>query len=160
MGDVDSTNTPEGSAFGRMFNVLAAPAEVFADIKDRDVKHSNWIVPGIVSAVVGMVVVMILFSQESFMRSILKAQEKGFDDAVAQGKMSRTDADNMQKKMAGYMPIVMKVIGGVTVTISSFGLPFFWGLVIWLLGVRGFKADFEYMKGVEAAGLATIIYVL
>ena len=160
MADVNTLPSAEGSAFGRMFNVLAAPREVFEEIKNREVQNANWIVPAIVSMVIGITVVMILFSQESFMRPMLKAQEKGFDDAVAQGKMSQQAADDMQKKMAGWMPVAMKVIGGVSVAIISFAVPFFWGFVTWLVGVRVFKADFEYMKGVEMSGLATIIYTL
>jgi hypothetical protein len=58
------------------------------------------------------------------------------------------------------MPMVMKISGSVVTLIYAFGVPFFWGFFIWLLGTKVFKGDFEYMKGVEAAGLGTIIYAL
>ncbi|HUS36739.1 MAG TPA: YIP1 family protein [Verrucomicrobiae bacterium] len=150
----------EGSAFGRMFNVLAAPGEVYQEIKEQPVNHANWIVPAIVWALTGITCILLLFSQDWAMYEIRKGQQKAMDQQVRAGKMSQQQADQAAQFMERFMPIMVKVGGAVTILIMAFGLPFFWGFVIWLVGVRALKADFEYMKGVEAAGLANIIYAV
>jgi hypothetical protein len=157
---MSENDSAKGSAFGRMFNVLAAPGEVFSEIKDREVEHSNWLVPALVAAVIMVSVVLILFSQESFMREMMKMQSKAMDQQVSQGKITREQADQFEKASQGWMPMAMKIGGSITMLMYAFGVPFFWGFLIWLLGTKVFKADFEYMKGVEAAGLASVIYTL
>jgi hypothetical protein len=66
----------EGSAFGRMFNVLAAPGEVFQEIKEQPVNHANWIVPAIVWSITGITCILLLFSQDWAMYEIRKGQQK------------------------------------------------------------------------------------
>jgi hypothetical protein len=161
MSDVNSALQPaEGSAFGRMFNVLAAPSEVFEEIKGREVQHSNWVVPGVVATVIGIVAVLILFSQESFLYEIRKMQSKAMEDAVQKGKMPREAKEAFEKNPPAWLPMVMKVSGSVMAVMFAFGVPFFWGFFVWLFGTKVFKADFEYMKAVEAVGLTSIIYVV
>lgn len=150
----------EGSAFGRMFNVLAAPGEVYEEIKEQPVNHANWIVPAIVWTITGITCILLLFSQDWAMYEIRKGQQKAMEQQVSAGKISREQADQAAQFMERFMPVMVKVGGSVTILIMAFGLPFFWGFVIWLVGARVFKADFEYMKGVEAAGLANIIYAV
>ncbi len=137
-----------------MFNTLAAPGEVFTELKNRPVRHSNWAVPAILYMVIGSVLVLLLFSQETFMHEIMKQQSKAMDQQVEKGKLTRAQADQFEAASAGWMPMVMK-IGGVIATIGyAFGIPFFWGFVIWIVSEKVFDADVEYMKAVEAAGLS------
>jgi len=143
-----------------MFNVLAAPGEVFTEIKERPVEHSNWLIPGVVWTIVGMAMVFLLFSQEWAMREISKAQTKAMEQQVAKGKMTQQAADQAEQMMKKIMPVMVKVGGSIATALYAFGSPFFWGFIIWFLGVKIFKADFEYMKAVEAAGLANIVYIL
>ena len=42
----------------------------------------------------------------------------------------------------------------------GFVTPFFWGLIVWLVGAKLFKGNFPYMKAVEVVGLANMISVL
>jgi hypothetical protein len=166
---MDATESPkEGSAFGRMLNVLAAPSEVFTEIKERPVEHSNWIVPAITWAIAAMTMVFVLFSQDWAMREMRKMQDKAIETAldknVAKGKMPRAQADKQkeitQQMMDRYGPMFVKVGGSVGALVGAFVVPFLWGFLIWFLGVKVFKADFEYMKAVEAAALGMIIYVV
>jgi hypothetical protein len=158
----------EGSAFGRMFNVLAAPGEVFAEIKERPVAHSNWLIPAVTWMILAITSVWILFSQDWAMREMRVMQQKAmdakFEEAVRNGKMKQSDADNARKAAEGFMdkmgPMMMKIGAVVASFIGAFVTPFFWGLIIWLVGVKIFKADFEYMKAVEAAGIGVLIYAL
>jgi hypothetical protein len=58
------------------------------------------------------------------------------------------------------MPWAVKIGGSLGVMVGAFATPFVWGFVIWFVGTRFMGADYEYMKSVEAAGLAMTIYVL
>lgn len=155
-----TTEVPKGSAFGRMFNVLAAPGEVFAEIKDQPVAHSNWWVPAIVWAIIGFITAMLLFSQEWAINDIVKAQENVMQKQVEAQKMTQAQADQAVEAMRKFMPVVMKFMGGIGSLVMAFAVAFIWGFIIWLLANKVFDADIEYMKAVEAAGLSTIIYLL
>ena len=150
----------EGSVVSRMMNVLAAPGEVYSDLKERPVRHSNWLVPALVWAVIGAVMGILLFSQDWAVAEIRATQRKEMDKQVAAGKMSRGDADRADQFMDKYFPVMMKVTGVVFSFLMAASVPFIWGFVIWMAGTRFLGSDFEYMKGVEAAGLAMVIYTL
>jgi len=150
----------EGSAFGRMFNVLAAPGDVFREIKERPVNHANWVVPAITWSIIGIACIFLLFSQDWAMYEVSKAQEKAMQEQVRRGKMKQEQADQALEMTRRFMPVMVKVGGTLATLVGAFGCPFFWGFVIWFLANKVFKADIEYMKGVEAAGLALIIYAL
>ena len=96
----------------------------------------------------------------SMMHEMMKMQSKAMDQQVARGKITREDADKFEKASQSWMPMAMKIGGSISMLMYAFGVPFFWGFLTWLLGTKVFKADFEYMKGVEAAGLASVIYAL
>ena len=110
--------------------------------------------------IVGIVATLLLFSQDWAMYEIKKGQEKAVQQRVREGKMTQEQADQGMQFMEKFMPLFVRIAGVVATIIYAFGLPFFWGFVIWFLGNKVFKAEFEYMKGVEAAGLATIIYAI
>lgn len=150
----------EGSAFGRMLNVLPSPGEVFQEIKEKPVNHANWLAPATVWALIGAVVVWILFSMPAIQYEMKKQQEKAMQRQVTEGKLKQEQVDQILSNMPPWVMTAMKVMAVVATFVYAFGLPFFWGFVIWMLCVNIYKAEIEYMKGVEAAGLASIIYVL
>jgi hypothetical protein len=159
---MDTIKTPDssGSAFSRMFNVLAAPGEVFAEIKDRPVEHSNWLMPAVIWAVLGSVLAFLLFSQPWAISDLTKAQEKAIEKQVALGKMPQATADQAIDGLRRYMPAVMKIMGVVVTCIYAFALPFFWAAIMVFFVNTLFKGDVDYMKAAEAAGLASVIYLV
>lgn len=158
--DANPAMPQEGSAFGRMFNVLPAPGEVFHDIKEREVAHSNWLLPALVWMIIGGAAVILMFSLETFQYEMKKQQEKQFQQQVKKGKMTQEQADQIMANMPPWVMKVAQYVAAASVGIVAFVTPFFWGFIIWLLASVVYKADVEYMKGVEAAGLASMIYVL
>jgi hypothetical protein len=150
----------EGSALGRMFNVLPAPGETFAEIKERPVNHANWILPAVVWMLIGGAIVWLMFSMESFRYEIKKQQEKAIQQQVEKGKIKQDQADQILANMPPWVMDVAKVFAIIVTAVYAFALPFFWGFVVWFLCVNVYKVDIEYMKGVEAAGLASVIYLL
>lgn len=159
---METTNAtaPSGSPLSRMFNMLAAPGETIAEIADRPVEYSNWLVPAAIWAVIGSVMALLLFSQPWALAEITRIQDKAMEKQVALGKISQAQADQSIEAMHRFMPMAMKVFGVIGSVVGAFLIPIIWGLIIWLVANKVCGADIEYMKGVEAAALAMGIYLL
>jgi len=63
----------------------------------------------------------------------------------------------MGEKWAG---ISGKVAAAAAPVVAGFVTPFFWGLILWLVGAKVLKGSFPYMKAVEVIGLANMVCVL
>ena len=50
----------------RLTNVIAAPGEVFPEIKNAPVRSSNWLVPLILACIATVIYVSVAFSQPPF----------------------------------------------------------------------------------------------
>jgi len=153
---------PAGSTspLGRMFNVLVAPAEVFEEIKELPVRHSNWFLPAIIYFILGSAVSWLLFSHEFAVAEIKRIQRQQIEKTMAERGASAAEAEKVIQMVEQYAQIGAKIAGVVFSFLFAFGVPFLWAFGIWLIGVKFFKADFEYMKAVECAGLCLGIYLI
>jgi hypothetical protein len=158
--DANPATAKEGSALGSMFNVLPAPSEVFEEIKERPVGQPYWLVPAFIWILVGGIAVHFIFAMPSFRYEMKKQQEKQMQLQVKSGKLTQEQADNAMANMPPWVMTAIEIVGHVTTAIYAFGIPFFWGFIIWILCSKVYKADIEYMKAVEAAGLVSVIYIL
>jgi len=142
-------------------NVFAVPGEVFAEVKAAPSSVANWVVPAVLFAIVGTISAMVIFSQPNIIQQIREQQAKVMDQQVKAGKMSQTDADKALEIMEKFTgPTMMKLIGAVGSVVVSFGRVAWWGLVLWLMSRWLLKAEIGFVKGLEIAGLATMISVL
>jgi hypothetical protein len=149
------------SLAGRLTNVFVAPGEVFAEIKDRPVEPANWVVPMVIAVIVGIVYVMVVFSQPAVLQQMKDTQEKAMQERVASGKMTQQQADAAMETSQKFMtPTIMKSVGILGVIFVSAIWLFFMALVLWLAGRFGMHGQVTYMKMVEVAGLATMISAL
>jgi len=153
--------TPATSLAGKLFNVIAAPGEVFKEIAAAPARAANWLVPVLIYAVIGVISVCILFAQPAIQQTLHDQQVKALDQQVQNGKMTQAQEDQALQVMEKFMgPTMLSVFGSVAVVIFSFVSIFWWALVLWLLGRWFLKARFGYLKVVEVAGLASVILVL
>lgn len=141
-------------------NVLAAPGEVFGEINRSKPATGNWFGPAILSVVAGLAFVLIFFSQDAILHQLREAQSKGIEQQVAAKKLTREQANQAEQFMDKMGPLITKVGGGIMVVASSFAVPFWWGLILWLIGCKALKGSFTYMKAVEMAGIASVVYAL
>ncbi|MEI6566501.1 MAG: YIP1 family protein [Verrucomicrobiota bacterium] len=149
------------SFFARLLNVFAIPGDVFQDVKTSPKSVANWLIPILISAVVGSLSAIVIFSQPNIQQQIKEAQAKTFDQQVKEKKITREQADQMvamTEKFTG--PAMMKTIGVIGSSIASFVRVFWWGLVIYLIGQWFLKVRIPYLKAVEVAGLSIMIAVL
>jgi mannitol-specific phosphotransferase system IIBC component len=153
--------TPATSLAGKLFNVVAAPGEVFNEIATAPARAANWLVPALLYAVIGVISVCILFAQPAIRQTIHDQQVKALDKQVQQGKMTQAQEDQALQVMDRFMgPTMLTIFGSVAVVLFGFFSIFWWAVVLWLLGRWFLKARLGYLKVVEVAGLASVILVL
>jgi hypothetical protein len=147
---------PAMSLAARMMNIFAAPGEVFDDIKNSPPSTANWLVPAVVLVVVGWICSGIILSQDVFRNQVSQIVEKSIQKQIEKAHMTEQQAD-MARKMG---EISWKVQVAVGPAILAFATPFIWGLFLWLVGRKVFKAHLPFMRGVEIAGLSSTIGIL
>ena len=152
---------PANSLPGRLLNVIAAPGELFEEIKVAPASAANWLVPVLLFAVIGVISVCIMFAQPAIQQAIHDQQVKAFDKRVQQGKMTQAQEDQALQVMDKFMgPKMLAVFGSLGIVTNSFISVFWWALVLWLCGRWLLKARFDYLKAVEVAGLSSVIMTL
>jgi hypothetical protein len=148
------------STVARLMNVLAAPGEVFDEV--RSARHSvvNWLVPGLILILVGWLGGLWTFSQPRLQQQLREVGEKSIEKQIARGHYTEQQIQQMRQlgdKLGGIMPKIgaygMPIVIGLV-------LPFIWGLFIWVAGSKILNGGFSYMKGVEVVGLANMIAIL
>ena len=145
----------------RLLNVFAVPGDVFAEVKAAPHFTSNWLVPTICSAVVGIIATFIIFSQPAVIQQLREQQAKAIDQRVKAGKMTQAQADQAEAIMEKFTgPTTMKIIGSVGSVVVSFVHVAWWGFVLWLLSRWLLKVQISYGKTLEVVGLAMMIGIL
>jgi hypothetical protein len=144
----------------RLFNVFAAPGEVFDSVKPAAVAHANWLVPALIIMVVSCLGAWLIFSQPAINQQLSEITDKAIDKQVEKGKLSPKQAEAAKETTAKFAGIGAKVGAVYSAVFPSFITPFWWGLILWLVGTKVLKGSFGYMKAVEVAGLAGMITAL
>src|ERR1039457_44708 len=79
---------PATSLGARLLNVFASPAEVFEEVRTAPSTVANWLVPTLLSALVGLVACLLIFSQPAIVQQLHEQQAKAIDQQVKAGKMT------------------------------------------------------------------------
>ena len=145
----------------RLLNVFAIPGETFEDVKSSTPKISNWLVPGLIQAIIGALSVLIIFSQPNILEKMSEQRGKILEAQVKVGNMTQAQADRtleiMEKVMA---PTTMKLLGSAGAVFGSFIRIIWWALVLWVSALWFLKTKVPFPKAAEVAGLAMMISVL
>ena len=144
----------------RLVNVFATPGEVFQSIKGTAVSTANWLVPAIILIVVSWVGAGLVFSQDSIQQQLREMTDRAIDKQVEKGKLTEQQAEQARVVGAKFGSMGAKIGAFVMPVLVGLVLPFWWGLLLWLVGAHALQSDLTYMKGVEIAGLAGMIAVL
>jgi hypothetical protein len=152
----ETPTTVSTSLPSRLTNVFVSPGEVFDEVKSSPVKPANWVVPLILSMVVGVIYTFVVFSQPAISQKMREAQEEKFQELVEAKKMTQQDAD----RTIVIVQKVTKIMVPVFAIVGSAGILFLAALIFWAVGLRALGGHFDYMKAVEALGLASMISIL
>ena len=143
-----------------MANVIAAPGEVFDEVRTSPPSAANWLAPTLTLLLVSWIGAWAIFSQDSIKAQLKDITAKALEKQVEKGKISQQQAEKAQPT-AEKMAVTFGIVGAVTIPLFvAFGTAFVGGLVVWLAGNKALNGSFSYMKGVEVAGLACTIGIL
>lgn len=145
---------------GRLMNVFATPGDVFAAVKATPPSGTNWLVPALILIVVSWVAAGLIFSQDSIKHQIGEITDQAIQKRVAAAHMNEQQAEQARAIGEKWAMISSKIGAVVSPVLYAFIAPFFWGLIVWLVGAKIQKGEFAYMKAVEVVGLANMIEVL
>jgi len=151
--------TPEEmSLSGRMFNVYAAPGDVFESIRSSPPSHANWIAPTVLSALLGVIFSVVILGQPDIAASAFAGQEAALQERVDVGKLTQKQADQQIAVMRKMLPVMkyFGMAGALFGTVVS--LVVISGLV-WVLTAKILKGDVSFLKTLEMVGLAGMIPV-
>jgi len=149
------------SLMARLLNVFAVPSEVFADVKAAPNSLANWLVPAVLSALVGALAAIIILSQPAIQQQLREAQAKAMDQQVKAGKITQEQADQFANVMEKFMgPTMLKLLGSAGAVVVSFVHVFWWGFVLWLMSRWPLRVQIPFQKALEVAGLGMMINIL
>lgn len=159
--EVDPEPRQTDSLPARLFNVIAGPGEVFDELKGSKPAHSNWVVPILLSMLVGVIFSVVAFSQPDIVASVFAQHEQTVAAQVESGKLSRAEADEalqgMRMFQSGKLMMVFGSLGAVFGTLIFFAVV---SVLIWILAAKILKGDVSLKKCFEFVGLAAMINVL
>jgi hypothetical protein len=152
--------SPTMSLGGRLLNVFATPGDVFQEVKTAGASTANWLVPALILIAVGWVATWLIFSQDSIKHQLSEITDQAIQKQVEKNHMSEQQAEQAHAAGEKWGWIGGVVVSVLTPVFFGFVTPFFWGLIIWLVGAKLLKGDFPYMKAVEVIGLGNMVGVL
>lgn len=147
---------PAMSLAARLLNVFAIPGEVFAGVKAGRSSIGNWLVPALLSAVVGTLAAIAILSQPVIQQQMREQQAKLMAKQVQAGTLTSAQAD----QMLALVEKLMVPIAVIVTVVASVVRVLWWALVLRLLGQMFLKVKLGYSKILEVAGLGTMISVL
>jgi hypothetical protein len=144
------------SLAARLLNVFAIPGDVFAEVKATVPSVGNWLAPALLLLLASWTAAWLIYSQPSIQQQVNELTDRAIQKQIEKGKVTEQQAE-MSRKLGRVSARVAPFVAPVFVAVIT---PFAWGLILWLVGTRVFKASFPYMKAVEVAGLANAVLVL
>jgi hypothetical protein len=124
--------------------VLATPSDVLEELAAASPRHANWLLPTLLVAATGLILLAATTDQEHIADSIRQ---------LSLGSQLST-------KQGDWLSKHWQLISGASVCLASFGGLFWSAFVLWFMGRILLKGRFPMVKALEVAGLASSILVL
>jgi hypothetical protein len=150
----------QSSLMSRLFGVFAEPGEVFREISISPHRAAHWLVPAMILIVVSWLGALLIFSQESIRVQLSQITDQAIERQIQKSGMPESQAEQARAVGEKFGSLGPKIAAIAAPLFYAFLTPFWWGLLFWLVGKRIFHVSFDFMKGVEVAGMANMIAVL
>ncbi|MEX1138436.1 MAG: YIP1 family protein [Bacteroidota bacterium] len=161
MDNQEPGTSPEDSSLGTTIaNVFASPSEAFQGLSSTSPKATNWVLPMILMAALGVLFVYLIFSNDAIKTQIFDMQAQQFEKAVAEGRMTQQEADQVRDQMQKTGMGLFMVFGSLPILIFTAAYFFLGALFLWLASKILWKSPLKYGKYLEAYGIASWIGVL
>ena len=145
---------------GRLLNVFATPSEVFQEVKTAGASTANWLVPALILIALSWVAAWLVFSQDPIKHQLSENADRAIQKQIERNHMGEQQAEQVRAAGEKWAVLGAQVFGFVIPVFVALITPFFWGLIVWLVGAKILKGDFPYMKAVEVVGLSSMVSVL
>ena len=157
----DQQPLPKAPSLGTTFmDVFTSPSELFRSLKGTSSSPMLWVIPLIVSIVIGIGITVTMFTNETLHSQIIDKQHQAIEKRVEEGKMPRETADKAIERMESGGSTLFVVIGSITVVIMI-ALSYFLGtLFLWLANKTILKSSAGYGKHLEVYGISSWIGLL
>ena len=156
----EAPRPPAMSLIGRFSNIIAAPSEVFDDVKSSTASTANWLAPTLILILMGWIATAFIFATPAIQQQMRDITDQALQKQFASANLPQDKMEQAKEDGANFARISQTIGAYVGIPIAVLFSTFFWGLIIWLLGVKTFKGNFPFMKAVEVAGLANVIGML
>lgn len=147
------------SVWSRLVNVLVTPGEVFDEICAAPPAISNWLVPALLLIVVGWLGSALVLNQPQVQQQLSDLRTQAIQKRVDRGQLTQEQANQATAAAERYAGISQNISAAVAPVFGAFVVPFWWGLILWVVGAKILKGQFHYMKAVEVAGLANVVLI-
>jgi len=159
------TAQPEPMSFtDKVVNLFASPGELFENVRQTPITHSNWLIPTLILVVVGTLMSYLVMSNPSiadqYARMSSEQVEKQIQKSIQDGRMTEEQAEQAREQASRFGATGMLISRLAASAIGPFFVLFVVGLVYWLLGKGVMKAAVPYFKVVEVVGFTFLISVL
>ena len=138
------TSLVPSSVFRRLINMLATPSDVLEEVVAASPKHANWLLPTLLVAVTGLVLLTATTDKEQIAASI--------------GQLSL--AGQLSTRQWDWLSNHWQLISAASVFLAAFAGLFWSAFVLWFMGTILLKGRFSMVKALEVAGLASSVLVL
>ncbi len=152
--------TPPSSLLARLFNVLATPGEVFAEVREGPPRAAHWVLPAGLLILVGWLGTWLVFSQPAFRHQQDEIQLRALGRMVEKGRLPREQFEQIQQNLGGGGPARYLLGPAAEVFALALVSPFWGAFLIWLVGSKIHRGGFSYGKALEVAGLANMVVVV
>ncbi|HWH70745.1 MAG TPA: YIP1 family protein [Candidatus Sulfotelmatobacter sp.] len=153
--DAAEGSSAPSSMGARLLNLFVTPGQVYTEVRQSPPSHGNWLWPAILAGLAGAIFAWVVFSQPAVLQQIREAREKALNNVPEQQRQQM-----LQMAETFSSPMILKSTGAIQSVFGGFARPALAALVLWFLGTVLFKADFNYLKALEVAGLASMIIAL
>jgi hypothetical protein len=138
----------------RLIDIFVSPGEVFEEVISSPHNAANWLVPILISCLIGVSSLLWLTEEPFF-------QEKSGIVAEAQRQLGTGIADSDEAKSDHTASLAGARLSGEAAIVGGSFIGTVWSaFVLWFLGRFVLQARFSYLKALEIAALSGIILVL
>jgi hypothetical protein len=102
----------------------------------------------------------LVFSQDPIKHQLSENADRAIQKQIERNHMGEQQAEQVRAAGEKWAVLGAQVFGFVIPVFVALITPFFWGLIVWLVGAKILKGDFPYMKAVEVVGLSSMVSVL
>jgi hypothetical protein len=166
--NLENPEEPELSHSDKLTGVFSEPKVTFEKISRFPPRTMDWLLPICLFVIVAIVTLLLKMNDPEVKADFVKQQitevQKGIDKAVADGKMSRSDADKRinetEKFFEGNGAIIIMLSQVFGTLVMAFIFFFFMALVYFLLARFALKENGTYISVLVASGLVSYIGII